>query len=330
MKLSLAIILTYLVFTICTLSAPIPLELPQASLTDSVRSFESEFSQLEDKMQSVAEKHKAFGVREKWLTGAAAGLTMLGTSGYIVSSAIPEAKRQQQAATLRKLKAAVARANERAAAAAAAGGIVSANTGTSQASRMRVKRSTARLLEQAAETLERHKEEDAESFRSALSRTPSSLSASQTPSMRIGDFEDDIQHARVSPPWKLTKSQSLPVAALSPLKTQSQTAHDRLMQDNLDTELRISALESALLDVRKHQHNDQVSKLSPYTKGMIGFAVLNAAGGVVSAELSVQGAIESSRATGPLPDVANLDARTCAEYAKTVGGLDCDAAHGKV
>ncbi|CDR99559.1 hypothetical protein, partial [Sporisorium scitamineum] len=191
MKLPLVLIVTYVILSTCTLAAPVPVIIPEASLTDSVRSFESAYSQLEDKMQEATEKHKAFGRREKWLTGAAGGLSLVGTGGFILSSAIPEAKRQQQAATMRKLKQVVAEANERA---AAAGGVISTNTGIGtagstatgqQVNRIKVKRSAAEVLEDAAKALAEHKEEDAESFKSALSRTSS---------MRIGDFEDDVKH----------------------------------------------------------------------------------------------------------------------------------------
>lgn len=281
------LLLLILLLTPSTLSAPIPGELPTTSLTDSVRSFESAFTELDDKIQAAAEEHKAFGRREKWITGVAAVLTTVGTGGYIVSSAVPEAKRQQQAAALRRLRVAVARADARAA-----------------GQRARVKRS-------AAEALERAVEDDAESFKSALSRTPS---------MRIGDF-DDTPHP--APAAQLTRSHSLPAPSTNP---QSNT--DRLLQDNLDTHLRLSALETALLDVRRHQH-EQMSKLSPFAKFMVGFAFLNAAGAVVSAELSAQGAIESNRGMGPLPDVRNLDRGTCEQYARKVDGVDCAQARGK-
>ncbi|CBQ68206.1 conserved hypothetical protein [Sporisorium reilianum SRZ2] len=312
MKLPLALL--YLALTTCSLAAPIPLELPEASVGDSVQSFESAFSQLEDKMQSTAQKHRAFGVREKWITGTAAVLTTLGTTGYIVSSAIPEAKRQQQAATLRRLKAAVANAKAKAKASTSAAG--------QGVQRIKVKRGAAdalKGLEGAAKAVAEHEGDDAESFHSALSRSSS---------MRIGDFDDAAPHAPPTPSPRLARSRSWPLTTAASTQTPSQTAQDRLVQDNLDTHLRLSALESALLDVRMHQHDDQVSKLSPFTKAMIGIALINAAGGVASAELSVEGAVESSRGMGALPDVKNLDVQTCKEYAKTLDGLDCAKAHG--
>lgn len=111
MKLNIAQALTCLtlVTSWSALAAPVPLQ-AEVSLSDSVKSWQSAVTDIDDKLQEAMEEHKAFSTKEKWAAGVVGGLSLLGTGGYIASSAIPVAKKKQQAEYLRGLQQAVATA----------------------------------------------------------------------------------------------------------------------------------------------------------------------------------------------------------------------------
>ena len=317
MKQALALVVMYVSLASCALAAPVVLPSAgvEASVNDSIRSFESAYSQLDDKVQTAARDEKAFSRREKLITGIAAGLTTLGTGGYIISSAVPMATRRRKQARIAELEAAVARAD--AAAKRRSSNVV-------RMGRVLGKREEMDGLREAAEAVVGHGDQDAESFYSAISRTPS---------MRIGDFVDHMQHTPVYAS-RLRRSQSVPSSrtsasvSLNEPATPSRPIQERLVQDNIDTHERIAQLETAVLDLRKHQHDWLSERLSAWTKGMIAAGLINAAGGIVSAELSVQNTIEGSGNNSTLPDVSHLDAKTCKQFAKKIDGLNCSKAHG--
>lgn len=86
-----------------------------------------------------------------------------------------------------------------------------------------------------------------------------------------------------------------------------------------------------MIELKQHQH-DQLRTISPFTKTIIGLGLVNALGGVVSAELSVQNTVQSAMRNhdgkDALPDVSVLDPKTCEPFANQIEGLDCSKAHG--
>lgn len=175
MKLDAVQALTFLTLltTWSALAASVPPLAAEASLTDSVRSFESAISDIDDKIQAAAREEKVLTKQEKWTAGAVAGLTLLGTGGFIVSSAIPIAKKRQRAAALKQLQQAVADAN-----------------GRKEELGFKAKRSAEEQIVKTASELAMGREEaHIESFRSA---------ASHTSSEGLEDF-DDGRHLSRSP-----------------------------------------------------------------------------------------------------------------------------------
>ena len=303
MKLSLALVLAFVLAAVIG-AAPLPLPPAmgaEASLTDSIRSFESAVSQLDDRIHVAAQKKAAYTVRERWAGGVAAGMTTLGTAGYIASSAIPMATNRREAKRVDELKSAVARAK----------GSAQTRPG------MRKRSGLEEVAEKAlAAGLDHHPaEEGNESFVTAWSRTSS---------QRLSDFtdHDKTQYA------KLLKSYSVPLYISRSPPAYAELRHSASTTEAIATHERLSAIESALLDVKQHHHDAQ--QLSPFSKAMIGVSAGNAIAGVASAELSAQNAIEAARKKkdDDLPDVSGLDYATCLEYAKDIDNLDCKAAHG--
>ncbi|KAF6767396.1 hypothetical protein PSEUBRA_004629 [Kalmanozyma brasiliensis GHG001] len=132
-----------------------------------------------------------------------------------------------------------------------------------------------------------------ETFQSALSRTSSE---------RLDDFTD--KHTRDN--W----------AHLFSTSSFSSRESDRL-----------AAIEAALLR-QKEQQLDQAT-ISPYTKALIAAGAGNAILGATAAALSTQDAFETRRKQGKVPDVRNLDKKTCERFVGVIEGLDCSKARGK-
>ncbi|SPO21400.1 uncharacterized protein UTRI_00877 [Ustilago trichophora] len=325
--------LTLHLFALLTHAIPIPIPGPPleavSSLTDSVKSFESTISVFDKKITDAAEKRKKWTTREKWLAGIGAALTTVGTVGFVAAPAVQMTVNHRQEEKLKELREAVAQSNYRAAYAG-----VNAKLGRGISIR---KRGPLDGLEKVAQEAElTGAKEDAESFVSALSRTSSK---------RLSDFNQHEAHLvkpsrEVVKQYKsLTRSNSAPLyfypsSSFSP-KTPSYLAHSRTTDSQEETmHDRLGSVEKAVLELKQHQHDQQ--KLSSFTKALIGLGVVNAAGTVVSAELSVQNAIEAAnkrekknKGEDALPDVTNLDGRTCEKFMGQVDGLDCSKAHGQ-
>lgn len=233
---------------------------------------------------------------------------------------------------IRELEAVVEREN---AARAAANGGGAAGVG----GRGLRKRAGVEGLEKAVEELVGKGEEDeVESFQSALSRSSS---------RRMSDFEElNKEHDRNSiglhfNPAQMTHPQPIPKfihtnAPLFPSSYNDKYYHRSVSgplsepghHDESAHDDRLSRVESALLDLKQHQHDQQ--KLSLSTKVLLAIGAINAVGGAVSAELVTQNAIEAAkRRDEKLPDVTNLDQETCKKYAGEISGLDCTKAMGK-
>lgn len=250
-------VLHYLLLVLTTLTSILALPSPspapplsaETSLTSSIRSFESAWSHLDSQLAEAEEKRKAFATKEKWATRTGAGLSLLGTSGYIASSTISRAvnyrkkhlKEVQQALTPRKR-----------------GGLGGEG-----------------MRRRAFEELAKPIEEEGESFYSALSRSSS---------QRLEEFhEEDLQNQALEPSHEDLHPSS------SVQKANSQIDQ---IQQNRDMEERLAAVESAILDIKRMQHEQ--TKMSGDSKAMLVLGLLNAVGGLVSAELSVQNAIEAA------------------------------------
>ncbi|KIS72377.1 uncharacterized protein UMAG_00781 [Mycosarcoma maydis] len=324
MKLNIAQALTCLtlVTSWSALAAPVPLQ-AEVSLSDSVKSWQSAVTDIDDKLQEAMEEHKAFSTKEKWAAGVVGGLSLLGTGGYIASSAIPVAKKKQQAEYLRGLQQAVATAKANAAVSQLVGSnaekALDGGIATGKETRnWRVKRSAEEVVETASEAVKTHVEEDGESFHSATSRTPS---------LRLEDFDEGP-----------TRNKAASALATSPgphLESQlSFFGHEHPGPEQhwkANVEDHLSTLVTSVIELKQHQH-DQLRTISPFTKTIIGLGLVNAVGGVVSAELSVQNTVQSAMRNhdgkDALPDVSVLDPKTCEPFANEIEGLDCSKAHG--
>ena len=302
MKSILFVTSTYFALATCTFAAPVVAPLSaEASLTDSIRSFESAWSQLDDKIAVAAKKKEAFGRREKWLTGTAAALTTAGTAGYIISPAISMGVAHRKDSAMRELNQAVWEAQR----------ARSATTPLDQ-TQPKAKRSEVEAMKATAE--------DAESFVSALSRTNSD---------RLSDLDHaDLLHGH--PSTKQPDRSAPPAYTIQPQGSASPSNFFRPespSRDSVETQDRLAALERALLDIKQHQHDQQ--KLNTFTKVLIGTGVANAVGGVVSAELSAENAVEAAKRKGAkVPDVSELDRDTCERFKKELTDLDCSKAQG--
>lgn len=302
MKSILFVTSAYLALATCTFAAPVAPLSAEASLTDSIRSFETAWTQLDDKIAVAAKKKEAFGRREKWLTGAAAALTTAGTGGYIISAAIPMEVGHRKDSAMRELNEAVWEA-----------GRAKSATIPAYQTNSKSKRSGVEAVTRTAE--------DAESFVSALSRTNS-------------ERMSDLDHADLASGHLATKQpdRSAPPAYIFQPHSDASKSHffrpESPSRESVETQDRLAALERALLDIKQHQHDQQ--KLSTFTKVLIGTGVANAVGGVVSAELNVQNAEEAvRRKEAKLPDVSELDRDTCERFKKELADLDCSKAHGE-
>ncbi|GAK61859.1 uncharacterized protein PAN0_001d0054 [Moesziomyces antarcticus] len=315
MKLNTAITAMYLTLTGITSAAPLMrnVEAAEVSLPETMRSFDSHWSELDDKVQEASQKKALFGTREKWITGVGAGLTLAGTGGYIASSVIPMQLAHRQDAAREKLQAAVARADA-----------------AKQAEQLRsaahvVKREFVDAAKEAQGALEHVG--DNESFASALSRSPSerlseldeihpvkvkedgmhrTLDAQRPPPLYVFDAKGDL----ASTGYRHELYRGMPSSAGS------------------DPSERLAAVEAAVLSLKQHHYEGQ--KLSPSTKALLGVGLVGAVGGLASAELAVQSSVEGvRRANDRLPDVTNLDPGTCAHFATELPSLDCSKAHGR-
>ncbi|SPO20477.1 uncharacterized protein UTRI_00877_B [Ustilago trichophora] len=320
-------------FAILTHAAPLPQPPVEAvaSLTDSIKSFESTFSAVNEKIAHAAERRKKWTTREKWLAGIGTALTTVGTVGFVAAPSVQMSVNHRQEEKLRELRELVAQANARA-------GYASVNARLDRGIRIR-KRGPLDGLEKLAQKVGlKGGKEDGESFVSALSRTSSK---------RLSDFNEHEAHLlkpsqEVVKQYKtLTRSNSAPLyfyPSSSPHKEPLYPLHSTTTSTTESYEStihdRLSWVETAILDLKEHQHDQQ--KLSPFTKFLIGLGVVNAAGTVVSAELSVQNTIEAANkkrkknsGEDALPDVTNLDRETCEKFMGQVDGLDCSKAQGK-
>lgn len=278
MNIAHAILLALLIFPTCFFAAPLPGP-PEAPLVD----FRDTLAQLDDKILSVERKTRSFGTKEKWAAGVVAGLSTVANGGFVISAGLHMADDHRQAAKLRELKQAVARAD------------AAAKARSDRSREGLAKRGEQQVVECAEDALD-----DGASFKSALSRTPS---------QRI----DDLIHRYTSESRAYDRSWS---------------SHSG---DSLDTHDRLTAIESALLRQRQHQH-EQLSEHSPFTKTLIGVGVGNAVLGAASAELNVEDTMETERRSkepeDKLPNVKNLDRETCKRFEGEVEGLDCRKAKG--
>lgn len=299
MKPSLTLSFAYLLVSTLVQSAPIglpPLS-AEASLTDSVRSFESAWSQLDEKVQAAVQKKDSFRRKEIALTGAAAGASLLATGGFVASAALPRVFEHRKEEQVRKLHEAAARAR-------------------SSQRKDRIKRA---IPMEGVEGMEG----EGDSFVSALSRSNSE---------RFGDFQEHPaksvhlvdQHGKpYLPPSRLAIDRSPNFELFSP-RTPAHpggSTHDRL-----------AAVEQALLEIKQHQHD--AAKLSPFTKALIGVGVVDAAATLVAAELNVQNAVEAGKSKKSEEeekeeeeDVKRLDKKSCEEFKSRIPGLDCSKAH---
>lgn len=315
MKLNAAIAAIYLTLTGITSAAPLMRNLGAAevSLPETVRSFDSHWTELDDKVQEASQKKALFGTREKWITGVGAGLTLVGTGGYIASSVIPMQLAHRQDAEREKLQEAVAKADA-----------------AKRAEQLRsaahvVKRELVDAAKEAEGALEHVG--DNESFVSALSRSPSE---------RLSEVDEiHAVKAKEAHIHRLLDAQRPPPLYVFDAKHDLASTGFRHEQyrgspssEGSDHSERLAAVEAAVLSLKEHHYEGQ--KLEPSTKALLGIGLVGAVGGLASAELAIQNSVEGvKRANDRLPDVTNLDPGKCAQFATELPSLDCSKAHGR-
>ena len=238
-----------ILLTLSCLTHALPFSAPplsaENSLSSSIRSFESAWSHLDSAIEKAEAKGKAFATRERWATGIAAGLSVLGTAGYIASSAIPRIVKAKKEHLL-KLQSQLA---------------------SKRKSMMR------RNLE---ETLAK----DGESFYSALR---------QSSSERMEDFDHE-ELLKPHTPMNLQRSASAPSPGGDKREWGRRNAYR--VQEDIRTHDRLEAVEQAILGIKRKQHEE--TKRSRFQKVLLGATVLIPVGGLVSAGLSVQNAVEAA------------------------------------
>ncbi|KAJ1032168.1 hypothetical protein NDA18_001664 [Ustilago nuda] len=225
-----------------SLSAP-PLR-AENSLSSSIRSFESAWSHLDSAIEKAEAKGKAFATRERWATGIAAGLSVLGTAGYIASSAIPRIVKAKK----EHLKLQSQLASKR-------------------------KSMVRRNLEEALA-------KEGESFYSTLR---------QSSSERMEDFDHE-ELLQYHTPMNLQRSASAPSPGGD--KREWGRRNTYRVQEDIRTHDRLEAVEQAILGIKRKQHEE--TKRSRFQKVLLGATVLSAVGGLASAGLSVQNAVEAA------------------------------------
>ena len=336
MNITLALSFIYLALTLSTSALPLPPLSAEKSLSDSVRSFESAYTQLDDAFRTATEKRKAFSQRKKWATGVVAGLTTLGTGGFIASSAVPMANAHIQAKSIEQLRAAVARADAAHAAEERLRGEGKIGMQGGLVKRAGVEEA-GEVFHDALDHFAQDQEGEA---RGALIRGPTG---------RVTEVGGGRGH--VWQPYELDRyprialprSKSAPTSYAFPQDPpppynphpesdsfhRSASLNNNPSDNSPSTSERLTAIENALLDIKQHHHEQ--AKLSPFTKAMIAIGVVNAVGGGVSAELSAENAVEAAkRKNQGLPDVSNLDRATCENFKADIAGLDCSKAKGPV
>ncbi|GAC99556.1 phosphoglycerate mutase [Pseudozyma hubeiensis SY62] len=262
-----------------TSAIPVPPLSAEVSLSDSVRSWQSAVSEIDDKISAATMKKEAFGRQEKWIGGVGAGLTTMGTVGYVVSSAVPVIRRQRERSALKQLNAALK-----------AKGCGVRRKQQQASGKWKTRRSAEEPVLNAASNLAKDGlDEDRESFSSALSRSSSERfeDVDGDHRLKVVDHATDPRDYYLSTSPPPSRRPSLDLDHIHSPHNQD-TTPDRWRNDIED---QLHTLYSSIVDLKHHQH-DQVSTFSPFAKTMIAVGAFNAVGGIVSAELSAQNAVQ--------------------------------------